>query len=57
MDAARKSIFPIADDSWESIAIREVAALDKEQAISQLQSWNLHVFARRVVNDLSLIHI
>ena len=51
MDAARKSIFPIADDSWESIAIREVAALDKEQAISQLQSWNLHVFARRVIND------
>ena len=51
MDAARKSIFPIADDSWESIAIREVAALDKEQAISQLQSWNLHVFARRIIND------
>ena len=27
------------------------AASDKEQAISQLQSWNLHVFARRVIND------
>ena len=51
MDAARKSIFPIADDSWESIAVREMAASDKEQAISQLQSWNLHVFARRVIND------
>ena len=51
MDAARRSIFPIADDSWESIATREMAASDTEQAISQLQSWNLHVFARRVIND------
>ena len=51
MDTLRKSIFPIADDSWESIAVREMAASDKEQAISQLQSWNLHVFARRVIND------
>ncbi|MFQ3347313.1 MAG: hypothetical protein ACI8RT_001047 [Candidatus Azotimanducaceae bacterium] len=51
MDAARKSIFPSANDSWESIAARELATTDKEQALSQLQSWNLHVFARRVIND------
>ena len=51
MDAARKSIFLSANDSWESIAARELATTDKEQALSQLQSWNLHVFARRVIND------
>lgn len=51
MDAARKSIFPSANDSWESIAARELATTDKEQALSQLQSWNLHVFARRIIND------
>ena len=51
MDGARKSIFPIAYDSWESIAAREMIGSDKEQAISHLQSWNLHVFARRVIND------
>ena len=51
MDAARESIFPSANDSWESIAARELATTDKEQALSQLQSWNLHVFARRVIND------
>ena len=39
MDAARKSIFPSANDSWESIAARELATTDKEQALSQLQSW------------------
>ena len=51
MDAARESIFPSANDSWESIAARELATTDKEQALSQLQSWNLHVFARRIIND------
>jgi hypothetical protein len=50
MESARKSIFPSANDSWESIAIRELAATDQEQAISHLQSWNLHVFARRVID-------
>lgn len=41
----RKSIFPRQDDSWESIAARELDASD-EAAVSQLQSWNMHVFMR-----------
>ena len=44
----RKSIFPIDNDDWHSIAARELADLPTEEAVSQLQSWNLHVFMRRV---------
>jgi hypothetical protein len=51
MQSARRSIFPSANDSWASIATRELTTTDKEQAISQLQSWNLHIFARRVIDD------
>ncbi|XOV88139.1 MAG: hypothetical protein ACFHX7_24805 [Pseudomonadota bacterium] len=47
MDRVRKSIFPTATDTWETIARRELPDLDETQAISSLQSWNLHVFARR----------
>ncbi len=46
MSEARRSIFPTPDDTWETIAARELPDVDAGQAISQLQSWNLHVFAR-----------
>jgi len=46
MNKARKSIFPTPDDTWESIAVRELPDFDAAEAVSHLQSWNLHVFAR-----------
>ena len=42
----RRSIFPETDDSWASIARREMPKEPPEQAMSMLQSWNLHVFMR-----------
>jgi hypothetical protein len=44
--AVRRSIFPQADDTWESIAARELPDMDPDTAASQLQSWNMHVFMR-----------
>ncbi|MCX2979589.1 hypothetical protein EYC98_01795 [Halieaceae bacterium IMCC14734] len=41
----RKSLFPSAGDSWEIIAERELGG-GGEEAVGQLQSWNLHVFMR-----------
>lgn len=46
MKQVRKSIFPQADDNWESIAARELGELDQEEAVTNLQSWNLHLFMR-----------
>ncbi len=42
----RRSIRPTGDDTWESIAERELADRPVETGISDLQSWNLHVFMR-----------
>lgn len=42
----RRSIFPLGDDTWDSIAARELGDHSSEDAISMLQSWNLHVFMR-----------
>lgn len=42
----RKSIYPLGEDTWESIAAREMPGTPLEDAVSQLQSWNLHVFMR-----------
>ena len=44
--AVRRSILPLADDTWQSIAARELPDVPEESAVSQLQSWNLHVFMR-----------
>jgi hypothetical protein len=43
---ARRRIFPRADDDWSSIAARELPDMDREAAVSLLQSCNLHVFMR-----------
>lgn len=51
MKTVRKSIFPRGDDTWQSIAARELSGMDEAQAIASLQSWNLHVFARRTPPD------
>ncbi len=42
----RRSILPLSDDTWESIAARELPDLPTEEAVARLQSWNLHVFMR-----------
>lgn len=42
----RKSIHPLAEDDWESIVAREFSELSSDEAVEQLQSWNLHVFMR-----------
>ena len=47
----RRCIHPLAEDTWETIARREIPDTPAEEAVAQLQSWNLHVFARRVIND------
>ena len=47
----RRSIFPQAEDTWQSIAQREMPEESIEAAVARLQSWNLHVFARRVIDD------
>lgn len=47
----RQSMHPHAGDTWASIADRELSTQPQEAAVAQLQSWNLHVFARRVIDD------
>lgn len=47
----RRSMHPHAEDTWESIAERELSEQPQEAAVAQLQSWNLHVFARRIIDD------
>ena len=46
LSETRRSIFPEGQDTWESIAQRELPDMGSEDAISVLQSWNLHVFMR-----------
>lgn len=46
LSVVRRSIFPSATDTWASIAERELPDMNAEEAASQLQSWNLHVFMR-----------
>ena len=42
----RRSIFPRNGDDWTAIAARELDDTPTEEAVSLLQSWNLHVFMR-----------
>jgi len=48
METLRKSIHPEAGATWQSLAETHLSELDTDQAVSQLQSWNLHIFARRI---------
>ena len=47
----RKSKYPESSDNWETIATRELANIPLEEAVGQLQSWNLHVFMRPVTSS------
>ena len=42
----RKTCYPGGDDTWETIAARELPDTAKDEAVSMLQSWNLHIFMR-----------
>ena len=46
LSAIRRSIFPTAEDTWSSIAARELGGTPEAEAVSLLQSWNMHVFMR-----------
>lgn len=54
--AVRRSIFPRAGDTWEAIAARELPDADPAAAVSELQSWNLHVFMRPAAPEGSPRH-
>ncbi len=51
MKTVRKSIFPEAEDTWATIAARELTDIGEDEAVAKIQSWNLHVFARRAPDD------
>lgn len=46
LSPVRASILPQSGDSWQSIARRELPGTAESDAVSMLQSWNLHVFMR-----------
>ncbi|MGD8416581.1 MAG: hypothetical protein PVH91_05955 [Pseudomonadales bacterium] len=56
LNTVRRSTFPQEGDTWASIAARELAAEDRDAAVSQLQSWNLHVFMRPAAPEGSPRH-
>ncbi|MFU8817572.1 MAG: hypothetical protein ACNA7W_19680 [Pseudomonadales bacterium] len=47
LSTVRRGIAPLEDDTWASIAARELSGTPQEQAVQLLQSYNLHVFMRR----------
>lgn len=46
LSRVRHSILPSAGDGWAEIAQRHLPEMDQAEAVSKLQSWNLHVFMR-----------
>lgn len=46
LSTMRKSILPKSADTWQSIAARCLPGTLETEAVSKLQSWNLHVFMR-----------
>lgn len=51
LSRVRRSISPRADDTWATIAARELTEMPAEQAVQTLQSLNLHVFMRPAAPD------
>jgi hypothetical protein len=56
LGTVRRSTFPQEGDTWETIAVRELDTADTAAAVSQLQSWNLHVFMRPAAPEGSPRH-
>ena len=46
LSTVRESILPKGGDTWQSIAARCLSGTPEAEAVSKLQSWNLHVFMR-----------
>ncbi len=46
LSTIRRSVFPLAGDSWASIVSRELAGTPEAEGVGLLQSWNMHVFMR-----------
>jgi hypothetical protein len=46
LSTVRRSIAPQKDDSWASIAARELKDMSEADGVAALQSWNLHVYMR-----------
>ena len=46
LSTMRESILPKGGDTWQSIAARCLSGTPEAEAVSKLQSWNLHVFMR-----------
>lgn len=46
LQPVRRSIAPEADDTWATIAARELPDTPQSEAVQLLQSVNLHVFMR-----------
>lgn len=46
LNKVRRSTFPREGDTWDAIAAREFPSQDPATMVSQLQSWNMHVFMR-----------
>ena len=46
LSRVRRSVLPQPGDAWADIAARELPDIPQEEAVSKLQSWNLHVFMR-----------
>ena len=42
----RRTIHPTGEDTWESIATRELSDVPLDEAVARLQSWNLHAYMR-----------
>lgn len=49
LSRVRRSVLPEPGDAWADIAARELPDVPREEAVSRLQSWNLHVFMRAAV--------
>lgn len=46
LSPVRRAVRPQADDTWQSIAARELPDMAEAEAVQLLQSLNLHVFMR-----------
>ena len=46
LSTIRRSVFPVAGDTWTSIAARVLTGTPEAEGVGLLQSWNMHVFMR-----------
>ncbi len=49
LSRVRRWVAPMVGDTWAGLAGRELPGTPQAEAISQLQSWNLHVFMRAAI--------